>query len=640
VKSWTGIQRKIGLNPLDCSASALAGVMLLVSQLASAEVSLPKIFGSNMLVQREQPVRVWGKCTPNAAVQISLGPQRAEVRVGADGAWEVSLSPLPIGGPYTLSASAEGDTVILTNILCGDLWLCSGQSNMQLPVKEVNAVEKKAAMTEQPLVRLCSIAKATNARALSTGDIQWHSYAPETARDFSAVACFFAGELLKDPALTNIPLGLIDSSFGGTTCEAWIPEPALASFRAKDLHDSMFGIKPSHIYNAMIAPLGHTALKGVVWYQGESNSAHPETYPALLSTMISEWRKQLDQPKLPFFIVQLPEYANMWEGYYWPWIREMQAKAVQSIPDTALVVSLGTTDGFNLHPKEKQEIGRRTALLARHVAYGEDIVGRGPVFKSARPEGSALRVSFDTDVAGLASTATDGVTGFAVAGTNGEYRFANGRIEGDSVVVRSDEVLKPQTVRYAWGAMPQASLVNREGLPAAPFRTDTLPCINAEIQPQQTTRRVATAAYEIVIDAGGMPVSLLFHGMQLLSNEPGTAGGGSIPGFWGPRKLERIQEIGPGVLTCSDDDVTLQMDFDEASLQWKINNRGKDPLTFQLALSPHVKLREPVRQGSATLVRGTNLVTLNGIDNSTNTPTGIWLISQVKAGASKSISIR
>jgi len=628
----------MGLHPLEFLALALAAGMCLVGS-AKAEVRLPKIFGSNMVMQRDHPVRVWGKSTPDAGVRVSLGSRQATVRAGADGAWQVSLEPVAVGGPYTLTATAEGDSVILTNILCGDLWLCSGQSNMQLPVKEVNPLEKTNALVERTNVRLCSIAKGSSAKPLGSADAQWRVYTPEGALDFSAVACFFAAELVKDPALTNVPIGLVDSSFGGTTCEAWIPEPALASFQVKDLHDSMFGIKPAQIYNAMIAPLGETSFKGVLWYQGESNSAHPETYPALLGTMISEWRKQFGEPHLPFFIVQLPEYANLWEGYYWPWLRETQATAVKSIPGTALVVSLGTTDGFNLHPKEKQEIGRRAALLARRVAYGENVVALGPFFKSATVEGSALRVAFDTGGAGLASTVPDRVTGFAVAGTKGEYFFAEGRIEGDSVVVRSDEVSQPQTVRYAWAAMPQASLINHAGLPAAPFRTDKLPCANVEIQKQRTPRRVATATYEVVISPDGMPTSLLFHGRQFLSNEPGTAGGGSIPGFWGSRTLDRIREIGPRVLTCSDDDVTLQMDFDEASLQWTISNRGKDLLTFQIALSPQVKLLEAVSEGTATLVRGTNRVILNGIDSSTNMPTGLWLISLVKAGTSKSILI-
>jgi sialate O-acetylesterase len=630
----------MGLHRPNRFALALAGAVLLACEPASSEVWLPKVFGSNMLVQRGQPVRVWGKCHPHASVQVSLGSRQAAARAEADGGWQVSLDPVPAGGPYTLTASAEDGTIILTNILCGDLWLCSGQSNMQWPVKDVSPIEQKAALIGRPNLRLCSIARTSSAQPLASAEIQWRVCTPESTRDFSAVGCFFAGELLNDPALVNVPIGVVDSSFGGTTCEAWIPEPGLANFKAEDLHDSMFGIKPAHLYNAMIAPLGRTSFKGVVWYQGESNAANPESYPALLGTMVSEWRKQFGQPKLPFLIVQLPEYANLWGGFYWPWIREMQAKAVQSIPDTALVVTLGTTDGFSLHPKEKLEIGRRAALLARRVAYGEDIVGLGPIFKSAAAEGSAIRVVFDTGGAGLASATADGVRGFAVAGPDGEYRFAGGRIEGDSVVVRSDEVSRPQTVRYAWAAMPQSSLINHSGLPAAPFRTDTLPRSNVEIQNQRMTRRVATAAYEIVIDANGMPSSLFFHGMQFLSNEPGTAGGGSIPGFWGPRTLDHIRQIGPRLLTCSDDEVTLQMAFDEASLQWTIHNHSKDSLDFQLALSPHVKLLEAVSDGMATLTRGTNRVTVKGFDRSTNTPTGTWLIGLVEAGATKSILVR
>jgi sialate O-acetylesterase len=614
--------------------------MLLACMSACAEVSLPKIFGSNMLVQRGQPVRVWGKCNPKSAVEVNFGPRHATAQAGVDGSWHLSFEPLPAGGPYTLTVRAAEEAVTLTNILCGDLWLCSGQSNMQMPVKEVSPTEQKAALVERPAVRLCSVAKSSSATPLPSADIQWRVYTPESAREFSAVACFFVGELLKDPALAGVPLGVVDSSFGGTTCEGWIPGPALTAFNAHDLHDSMFGIKPANLYNAMIAPLGETKFKGVIWYQGESNSGHPETYPALLSTMISEWRKQVGQPRLPFFIVQLPDYVNSWEGRYWPWIREMQAKAVQSIPDTALVVSLGTTDGFNLHPKEKQEIGRRGALLARRLAYGEDIVAFGPVFKSTSAEGQALRVAFDSGGEALASTAADGVRGFAVAGADGEYHFAEGRIDGDSVLVRSDEVSRPQTVRYAWAAMPEATLINRAGLPAAPFRTDTLPYSDVEIQRQQVTRRVATSAYEIVIDANGMPTSLLIHGMQFLSNESGVAGGGSIPGFWGPRPLNQIREAGPMLLTCSDDEVTLRMAFDEASIQWMFQNRSKDPITFQLALSPQVRILGSAGEGPVTVARGTNQVTLTGFDSVTNTPTGAWLIGLVKAGGMKSISLK
>ena len=616
----------------------LVGGALLVCGLAKAELRLPEIFGSNMVVQRGQPVLVWGESNPNASLQVSLGPAQAVCRSGPDGAWHVSLQPVDTGGPYALTVTGDGGVIELTNVLCGDVWLCSGQSNMQMPVKEARPEEQKTVLVARPNLRLCSVAKKPSAKPQSSADIKWRTWTPDAARNFSAVACFFAIELLKDPALADVPIGLVDSSFGGTTCEGWIPGPALANFAPDDLHDSMFGIKPANLYNGMIAPLGQTAFKGVIWYQGESNSAHPKTYPALLSTMISEWRKQFAEPNLPFLIVQLPDYANLWEGFYWPWIREMQAKAVQSISNAALVVSIGTTDGFNLHPKEKLEIGRRAALLGRKVAYSENLIATGPVFKEAKAEGWTIRVDFDTSGVGLASSISNRVEGFAIAGDDGEYRFANARIDGDSVVVDSAAVPRPKTVRYAWAAMPNATLVNKSGLPAAPFRTDTLPYSNAELQKQEATRRVATSTYEVVVDANGKVTSLVFQGAQFLSNEPGAAGGSSIPGFWGPRTLTRIHELGPQLLSCADEDVTFQMGFEEKSMRWSITNSAKDPITFQLALSPHVKLSGSSNDGQMTLTRGAAALHVGGFETTTNTPDGLVLRATIKPDAARTIS--
>jgi sialate O-acetylesterase len=511
---------------------------------------------------------------------------------------------------------------------------------MQFPVKEAEPIEQKVALVQVPNLRLCSIGRTPAAKPVSSAKIDWQICTSNSVLSFSAVAAFFAHELLKDPGLAAIPMGVVDCSFGGTTCEAWIPAPALTNFAPQDLHDSFLGFKPAQHYNGMIAPLGHMALKGVLWYQGESNSGHPDTYQALLATMISEWRKQFEQPGLPFLIIQLPEYANLWEGFYWPWIREIQAKSVQSIPNTALVVALRTTDGFKLHPKEKLEIGRRAALVARKFVYGESLIASGPIFKEATVEGSTLRVKFDTAGDGLASTTPERVQGFAVAGADGEYYFAEARLEGESVVVWSDRVPKPRTVRYAWAAMPQCTLINRSGLPAAPFRTDQLPYSNVEVQPTRSTRRVATSAYELVIGDNGMPTSLLVHGAQFLSNEPGSAGGGSIPGFWGPRALATIRELGPRLLACSDDDVTLQMAFEEKSMQWTLTNRSKDAITYQLALSSLVRVQDSVAASKTTVYRGDTSLTLEGFDSITNTPTGALLISNIKPGAATTISLR
>ena len=627
------------LSLLLLHALRLFVVMLFSGGLAVAEVHLPNIFGNNMVIQRGESVRVWGTGKADSKVNLSMGKQRVIAETGPDGTWQVTLKPFPAGGPYTLTVNDGDSSVVITNVMCGDLWLCSGQSNMQWPVKDVSPTEQKSVLRGNPHLRLCSVAKKSSGDPQSQAEISWQPCAAGAASNFSAVAVFFATELLKDPALAHVPIGLVDSSFGGTTCEGWIPQPALAKFAPGELHESMFGIKPAELFNGMIAPLGPTKFKGVLWYQGESNSAHPSTYPALLGTLIYEWRKQFDQPQLPFFVIQLPEYANLWEGYYWPWIREQQAKAVDMIPNTTLVVSLQTTDGFNLHPQEKQEIGRRTSLQARRVAYGEQLVASGPKFESAAIESSAIRVKFDTSD-GLAVSGSGEVSGFAVAGADGDYHFAKAVIDGSAVLVSSEDIAQPQTVRYAWGGMPQANLVNRSGLPTAPFRTDSLVCSNVELQKQRVNRRVATPSYEAIIDANGTVTSLLMKGAQFLSNESGTAGGSSIPGFWGQRMLTQIKEIGPNRLSCADNEVTLQMIFLENSLQWKITNHGKETVKFQLALSPHIQSPVSIRDGKAALIRGRAILEVTGFESVTNTPTGAVLSVGIEPGSIKSIELK
>jgi sialate O-acetylesterase len=500
---------------------------------------------------------------------------------------------------------------------------------MQMPVKECAAAEQEATLAERPKLRLCSVAKSSNAKPQSSADIKWRTCTPESARDFSAIGYFFACELLKDPKLADLPIGLIDSSFGGTTCEGWIPQTALTSFSSNELHDSMFGIKPAALYNAMIAPLGHCGLKGVLWYQGESNSAHPETYPRLFSMLAAEWRKQFGDLELPFFVVQLPEYVKLWEGFYWPWEREAQAQAVRAVPHSALVLAINSTDGFDLHPKQKLEVGRRIALRVRHDVYLEDIVACGPVFQDTKIEGSSIRVRFDTGGDGLVSSSPGGVQGFALAGDDGAYHFARGRIDGDSVVLQCDEVPVPKTVRYAWAAVPNATLINKSGLPAAPFRTDHLLPANVELQKEPISRRVTTSAYNILIDGEGAVTSLIVGDAQFISNQSGMNGGSSIPGFWGPRSLANIRDLGPRLLSCSDDQVTLRMAFEEKALEWGITNRGKDAIRFQLALSPGVSVSDSNLKSQVVLKQGNALLAVEGVDSVTNTANGRFLVTDI-----------
>lgn len=614
---------------------SVAGLLLAGNQARSGSLRLPNLFANHMVIQRQAAIHLWGSNTPNATARITLGHQQTSVTADANGAWLAALPPVPVGGPYQLTITSGADTLVLTDILCGDMWLCSGQSNMQLPVREVNAAEQQSLNSPHPGLRLCSVAKAASAKPELDAAIQWREASPEVISNFSAVAYFFAEALRQDPALRHVPIGLVDSSFGGTTCEGWIPPADLAAFNAKDLHDSMFGFKPGTLHNGMIAPLGSLGLKGVLWYQGESNSAHPDTYPALLQTMISSWRRQFQQPELPFLVIQLPDYAQLWEGWYWPWIREAQARAARTIPHTALVVGLGTTSGYNLHPTEKQELGRRAALVARQSVYGENIAAVGPEFRSAAIEGTALRVHFDTHHRGLVTSIPDSLDGFQIAGADGNYFFADARIEQDSVVVCNAQVPEPKTVRYAWAGMPHATLTDRAGRPAAPFRTDTLPCRSVEVQAQQPDHRVATAAYEVAFDANGKMASLIKGGAQFLSGEPGAAGGSSIPGFWGPRPLTQLRIPGPDALAFSDGEVTLQLEFAEQSFTWEVNNAGKAPIQFQLALSPFAKAAAGSAAGSLEVARGSTTLVLDGFETNTNTPTGTLLQSTIPAAGTR-----
>ena len=606
----------------------------------AADLKLASYFSDHMVLQRDQPICVWGTGTANAVIQVKLGSDSAEATAAPDGHWQVLLKPLPAGGPYLLQTTSASGAVKLSDVLVGDVWLCSGQSNMQMPVKECVPAEQATTLAHRPELRLCTVGKGWNAKPQLSADIKWQVCTPDAALNFSAVGFFFASELLRDDALTNVPIGVIDSSFGGTTCEGWIPQTALANFNPKDLHDSMFGIKPSMLYNAMIAPLGQTALKGVIWYQGESNSGHPDTYPQLLSTMIAQWRHQFNRPELPFFIIQLPDYASQWDGFYWPWEREAQAQVVKSTPHTALVVGINTTDGFNLHPKQKLEIGRRTALVVRHDVYQENIVAQGPVFLEATIDGSAIRVKFDTGGDGLASSSTNGVAGFAVAGDDGVYRFARAKIEGDSVIVHCNQVPLPKTVRYAWTGVPHSTLINRAGLPAAPFRTDDFPPANIEVQLQPVSRHVTTAAYDVAVDGDGRVTSLIVHGVQFISNAPGMSGATSIPVMFGNRSMADIEELGPNLLSCRDTDLTFLLQFDENSMGWTLTNRGKDKIQFNIAVSPLVKVSQVGNSETVRLGCRNVAFDITGIDSVYGPADGKVLRVEVPGKSSKEIQFQ
>ena len=341
------------------SAFALAFLLILAGVARADDVEFGAPFGDHMVVQRDRPIRVWGEASPGADVEVRCGPRRAMTTSGPDRRWSVVLEALPAGGPFVLSAESGASRAEIKDALVGDIWLCSGQSNMQMTLEECDGGPAAAeAAGRLANLRLASVGRRPSAKPESGGDIRWRTASPDAARHFSGVGYFFASALLTDPSLRDVPLGVIDSSFGGTMCEGWIPREALAGFAPADLRVSLFGIGPSGLYNGMIAPLGNAPIKGVVWYQGEANADRPETYPRLLAALIASWRGRFETPDLPFIVIQLPDYAAGAGGLSWAWLREAQAAAVRTTPHTSLAVGINTNDGFDLHPRQKAEIGR------------------------------------------------------------------------------------------------------------------------------------------------------------------------------------------------------------------------------------------------------------------------------------------
>lgn len=605
------------------------------------DLKINSMFTDHMVVQRERPLHVWGQAAPGASVEVRLGPNRAETRADPSGEWEVVLDPLPAGGPHVLKAKSGDKTSETRDVLVGDVWLCSGQSNMQMTLKDSDG--GPAAADSSPSLhnlRLASVARKASATPEPTCQVSWNQPSPKSARDFSAVGFYFASALRANPALEGVPIGVIDSSFGGSTCEAWVPETALSDFNPTDLRPSLFGTKPSGYYNAMIAPLTRNPVRGVVWYQGESNADRPDTYPSLLGALISSWRHQFNSPDLPFIVIQLPDWVAGSSGFSWAWLREAQAKTVHDTPHTSLALGIQTTDGYNLHPREKAPIGRRAALCALRDVYHDSSSTTGPTFKEARTEGDTLRLKFHPSKGSLTTLDSQPPRGFAIAGPDGKYAYAHASIDGNSVLLKSDAVPDPLTVRYAWSGAPDATLTDRSGLPTPPFRTDTLAPPDVDVQRQPAPRHVHMKAYEVTVDGFGSVTSLGVGGKQFLSNALGNAGGTHVPAWLGARQLSNVREPGPGRILCGDSEVDMLLDFDETKMEWTITNRSSNPITFQIALAPRVSVSDENDSGTRKLSRGPATLSLTGAQTVSDSDEGPVLKVPVNAQSSKTLTFQ
>lgn len=484
--------------------------------LPAAELKLAGVFTDHVVLQREKPVPVWGWSDPGEPVTVRFAGQSKSATADVSGKWQVMLDPLSAsdrGGELVVESNLGKRKAGITDVVVGEVWLCSGQSNMHFQMKSDADAVTSIADSDHPSLRFFTVEQQFGQGTLPDARGSWKAVSPETTGSCSAVAYYFGRDLQRK---LGVPVGLIVSSVGGTRIESWMRAEVLAATgESKDLvqkwgkvsageferigstysafqreRDQLYPLAlkeakargnpapaapiapkqrchdcPSALHNGMIAPLQPFALRGAIWYQGESNSGQASPYAKLLPALIADWRKVWGEG-LPFLFVQLAPYRDTHPAF-----REAQFRIWQNTPRTAMVVTTDVGDATNIHPARKGPVGGRLALAARALAYGEQVESSGPLFKQVSVEGDRVVVSFSHVGSGLTSKGGD-LKGFTLAGADGNFFPARAVIRGETVVVTSEKVPVPVSVRYGWAMVPEVNLFNVEGLPAVPFRTD------------------------------------------------------------------------------------------------------------------------------------------------------------------------
>ncbi len=450
-----------------------------------AALKVHGLFRDNMVLQCDAPVPVWGTAEPGQSVSVTLGSQKKSGVADSGGRWKVVLDPLKAGGPVEILVSAK-ESVTIRNVLIGEVWLCSGQSNMGWSVRLSLNPDQEIAAANHPKIRLFTVPRKESETAQSDVEGTWLECTPKTISTFSAVGYFFGRDLQR---ALNVPIGLIHSSVGATRAQAWTARPILeGNPQFKDVftqHDrekaaydkagtkaGVVPVAPSSLYNGMIAPLVPYAIRGTIWYQGEGNVGSPWMHRTLFPALIKSWR-EVWESDFPFLYVQLAGHLARKDApveSYWAMLRESQRLAL-AVPKTAMATAVDIGDAEDIHPKNKQEVGRRLALAAQATVYGKDLVYSGPMYDSMKVEGDRIRLAFKHVGGGLVAKG-EALAGFAIAGADHKFVWAKAKIDGASVVVWSEQVSKPTVVQYAWADNPECSLYNKEGLPAVPFQTE------------------------------------------------------------------------------------------------------------------------------------------------------------------------
>lgn len=514
-----GRTRWVGLG-----LSALIGF---VAQSARAEVGMPVIFGSHMVLQRDMSDKVWGWAKPGEKISVAIANQSKSTTAGDDGKWSVNLDPMPAGGPHTLTVKGE-NTLTFEDVLVGEVWVCSGQSNMQWEVRQSNDGDLEAAAAHFPKIRFISVPQVGTQEPQRDFKGQWKVCSPETVKELSGVGYFFGRQIHQT---IDVPIGLIDDAWGGSACEAWIePKILEADPFYKPLMDRWVQTvanvdkdkaeypkkleaweeavkkakeegkptppkpqapgaqltgnqRPGNIYNGVLKPTIGYGMRGAIWYQGESNAGRAYEYREMFPLMIKSWRDEWKIGDFSFYWVQLADFmAEKSEpsDSAWAELREAQTMTLSRLPKTGQAVIIDLGEAQDIHPRNKQDVAKRLARWALAKDYGIAMPYQSPTYKSMEKKDNKIVITLENVGAGLKAFDVPAIKGFTIAGDDKKFVNATAKLVGtNQVEVSAEGVADPVAVRYAWADNPICNLYSREGLPVTPFRTDDWPGVTA-----------------------------------------------------------------------------------------------------------------------------------------------------------------
>jgi sialate O-acetylesterase len=506
--------RWVAPTPSRLAAATLLILGVLCSG-AVAEVTLPNVFSDHMVLQRKQPNRVWGKAAPGEKVVVSLGGQSHEATAGADGAWQVTLAPMEAGEPVKLVAKGQANEVAFNDVLVGEVWICSGQSNMAYSLGTAYDADLEVPAANNPQIRMINFPSRGSQTPIWTANARWAVCTPQTARQSSAIGYYFARQIHET---VGVPVGIINNAWAGSRAEAWVDRkyfeghenllPLVARYdgfakelteleakgqltaaeqnKARQLRTDVNGDdRPANAWNGIVASHAGYGIRGVLWYQGEGNTPRGYQYRELFPVLIESWRKEWGEGDFPFYWVQLPgNEAQKPEPGDSPWaeLREAQTMTLAKVKNTGQAVTIDLGEDGNLHPRNKKDVAIRLARVALARDYGIQMAYQCPTYRAMQIDGSKIALSFDSANGRLHTLNGDPIRGFAIAGADKKFVWADATIGRDgAIVVFSDKVPNPVAVRYAWADNPVCNVYDNARLPLTPFRTDDWPGVTAGV---------------------------------------------------------------------------------------------------------------------------------------------------------------